>query len=100
MDLPSRVGRSGIFCFVLFFGFFFSYFLKISGSKNDIKNTKFSKTNLTLFAEKFWENILTYFQEFSAKSFRFWSKNGWLYKILENEKKKSAKMENLGRSCP
>ena len=37
MDLPSRVGRE--------FFFFFS------GSKN--------------FAEKFWKNILTYFQKFS-----------------------------------
>ena len=61
--------------------------------------------NLTSFAKKFWENNLTYFQIFSAKIFRFWSKNGWFYKILQNEKKKkkkkkSAKTENLGRSRP
>ena len=53
--------------------------LKNFGSKNDPKNTK----NHTFFAEKLWENILTYFQEFLAKIYRFWSKNGWFYKILE-----------------
>ena len=55
----------------------------ISGSKNDPKNMNISKKNLTFFAEKFWENILTYFQKVSAKMFRFLSKNGWFYKILE-----------------
>ena len=54
---------------------------------------------MSSFAEKFWENILTYFHKFSAKLFRFWSKNGWFYNILEKikKKKKSAKMENLCR---
>ena len=53
--------------------------------------------------KSFGKNILTYFQKFSVKSFIFWSKNGWFYKILEKfkkKKKKSAKMENLGQSRP
>ena len=71
-------------CWVFFFFFFFFF------SKNDPKNMKISKKNQTFFAEKFWENILTYFQKFAAKIFRFWWKNGWFYKILEK-----LKTENL-----
>ena len=40
-----------------------------------LKTQKFQKKSDT-FCRKIWENILTYFQKFSAKSFRFWSKNG------------------------
>ena len=32
------------------------------------------KKNLTFFAEKFWENTLTYFQKFSAKLLDFCQK--------------------------
>ena len=47
----SRVGQSGVF-------FFF-------GSKTDPKNTNLKKKKkLTYFAEKFWENILTFFKNF------------------------------------
>ena len=53
------------------------------------------ENNLTFFVEKFWENILTYFQKFSTKIFRVWSKNNWFHKILE---KIPAKTESLGRS--
>ena len=48
-----------------------------------LKTQKFRKKS-DFFSEKFWDNILTYFQKFSAKVFRFWSKNSWFYKILEN----------------
>ena len=91
-DLPSRVGWSG----VSFFSFFFFMVVKTT------LKTQYSKKNQTVFAEKFWENILTYFQKFSAKIFRFWSKNNWFYKIWKNnqQRKKTAKMENLGRSRP
>ena len=77
-------------------------FFLFSGSKNDPKNTKNWKKILTLFAEKFWENILTIFKNFQLQFFRFWSKNDWFYKILEKleKKKKSAKAETLGQSCP
>ena len=85
MDLPSRVGPSGFF-------FFFFFFLV---AKITLKTQNFWK-NLTFFAEKFWENI---FLKFSAKTFRFSSKNSWFYKIFE-KKKKSAKTENLSLSCP
>ena len=75
--------------------FFFFFF---SGSKNEPKITKNSKKS-NIFAEKFWENILSYFQNYLAKIFRFWSNNSWFYKILEKlKKKKSVKMENLGQS--
>ena len=43
-----------------------AFLKKISDSKYDPKNTKIKKKNLTLFAEKIWENILTYFQKFLA----------------------------------
>ena len=61
-DLPSRVGQSGINNF---------YFFLFSGSKNYPKNMKISKKkkNQTFLAEKNWENVLTYFQTFSAKPF-------------------------------
>ena len=49
-DLPSRVGWSGRFFLNIFFH---------SGGKNYPKNKKISP--------KFWENILNYFQIFSAK---------------------------------
>ena len=45
----------------------------------------------TFFAEKFWENILTYFQKFSAKIFRFWSKNSWFLQDFDLEKLKKLK---------
>ena len=76
-----------VFFFWFFGGFFWFFFVFLflffvfSGSKNEPWNTIFFK--YTFFAEKFWENILIYFQKFSAKMFRFWSKNGWFYKILE-----------------
>ena len=44
---------------------------------------KKNRKNQTFFAENFLENVLTYFQKFSAKMFRFWSKSCWFYKILE-----------------
>ena len=44
-DLPSRVGLSGVFFF--------------SGSKNDPKNTKILKKNLTFFCQK---NLEKYFE--------------------------------------
>ena len=45
-----------------------------------LKNTKIlKKSDIFFFSEKFWENILTYFQKFSAKIL---VKNGWFYKIL------------------
>ena len=56
---------------------------------NDQKIRKFWKKILTFFAEKFRENMLSYFQEFSAKIFAFWSKNGWFYKILDKLNKKN-----------
>ena len=56
---PAKVGR------VFFFFFFFL-------AAKDPKTQKF----WTFFAEQFWENILTCFQKFSAKIFRFWSKSG------------------------
>ena len=62
LQVVGSVGRSGFFFF--FFFFFFS------GSKNDPKHTQISK-KMTFFAEKFWENILTYSQKFSAKLFMF-----------------------------
>ena len=71
-----------------------------SGSKNDPKNTKISKKNPTFLAEKFWENILTYFQNFSAKIFRFWSKKGWFYKILEKFLKKICQNGKFGSVVP
>ena len=64
-DLPCRVGWSGIF------NYFFFYFW----SKNDLKNTKILVKNVAFFAEKFWENILTYFQNFLLKFLYFWSKS-------------------------
>ena len=51
-----------------------------------LKTQKFRKKNLTFFAEKFWKNILTHFQKFPAKMFRFWSKK-WL--ILQDFGKKN-----------
>ena len=44
---------------------------------------KISK-KIDTFAEKFWENILTYFQKFQQKFLDFDQKNGSFYKILEN----------------
>ena len=68
----------------------------ISGSKNDPKNTKTLKKKIWHFvAEKLWENVLTYFLNFSTKMFRFCSQNGWFYKILEKFLCKSAKTENF-----
>ena len=58
------------------------------------KEKKERKKSLTYFEEKFWENILTYFQKFSAKIFRFWSNR----QKKKKKKEKSAKTENLGRS--
>ena len=61
---------------------------------------KISEKNLKFFAEKIWENIWTYFQKFSAKMFRFWSKNGWFYKILEIKKKNLPKWKIwVSRAC-
>ena len=82
-----QVGSASQVFFIYLYTYIYIYFL-ISGSKNDLKNTQIKKKkkrkkNLTFFAEKFWENILTYFQKFLAKIFKFWSKNGWFYKILE-----------------
>ena len=75
----------------------------ISCSKNDPKNIKIStkkKKNLTLFIEKIWENVLTYFQIFSAKIFGFWSK--WL--ILQDfgkiKKKKICQNGKFGSVAP
>ena len=45
-NLSSKVGWSGV-CFSCF------VFFLISGSKNDPRNMKISKKNLTLFSEKF-----------------------------------------------
>ena len=76
----------------------------LMGSKNDPKITKKKKKkneeNQTFFAEKFWENILTYFQKFSAKIFRFWSKNDRFYKILEIFFEKICENRKFGSVAP
>ena len=36
-----------------------------------LKHENFGEKNQTFFAEKFWENILIYFQRFLAKIVRF-----------------------------
>ena len=81
-------------CFVVVVVVFFFF----SGSKNDPKNTKFQKKIGTFFAEKFWENILT--SKFSAKIFQILVKKQLIlqdFGKIKKKKKKSAKMENLGR---
>ena len=80
-DLPSRVGQSvRLFLFLCVCLFLFLFLV----AKMTLKTLKFQPKNLTFFAETFWENMLTYFQKLSGKISRFWSKNGWFYKILEN----------------
>ena len=64
-------GRPGIF-------FFFSFLV----ANMTLKTQQFLLKSDT-FGRKFWENILTYFQKISAKTFRFWSKDGWFYMILD-----------------
>ena len=41
---------------------------------------------------------MIYFQHFSDKILKFWSKNGQFYKTLANWKKKPSKSEKMGRS--
>ena len=73
---------------------FFIFYVFLA-AKMTLKAQKFQeKKNLTFFKEKFWENILTYFQKFSAKNFRFWSKYGWFYKILEKMKETKQNKNN------
>ena len=60
-----------------------------------LKTKKFRK-KIRQFLRKKIEKYFELFSKFSAKILRFWSKNGWFYKILE----KSAQTENLGRSRP
>ena len=68
----GRIVNLVFFCF-----FFFNFWWP----KITLKTQKFQQISY-IFCRKIWENILTCFQKFSAKSFRFWSKNGWFYKIL------------------
>ena len=86
----GSVGRR-FFCFVFFL------FLV---AKMTLKTLKFKKKKRIwhFFTETFWENILTYFQKFSAKIFRFWSKNSWFYKILEKKNLPKRKIW-VGRTC-
>ena len=72
-DLPSRVGRSGLF---------FSKFLV---AKIALKTQNFQKKS-DFFCRNFWENIQIYFQ---PKFWNFGQNNGWFYKILANLKKKN-----------
>ena len=58
------------------------------------------KKKSDIFGRKFWENILTHFQKFSAKIFRFWSKNDWFYKILEKLKKQIFPNGKFGLVAP
>ena len=55
-----------------------------------LKNTHFCCKTSDIFAEKIgrMENILTYFQEFSAEIFRFWYKKRLILQDLEKFKKK------------
>ena len=69
------------------FSFFFLSFFVVA-KMTTLKTQKFREKNQTFSAEKFGENISTYFQKISARIFRFWSKNGWFYKILEKFIKK------------
>ena len=85
-DLPSRVSRSGVFVFVYFF---------FPGIKNNPKNIKILKK-----IRQFCRKVLGKYVDLFSKIFRFWSKNGWFYKILEKLEKKSTKTENLGQSRP
>ena len=89
---PSRVGRSSVFFF------FFLVALKTDPKKHENFNNK----KMHIFAEKNWENILTYFQfsTISAKIFRFWSKNGWFYKSLAKIHKKICQNGKSGSVTP
>ena len=51
-----------------------------------LKTQNFEKKSDIFFAEKFWETILTYFQKFSAKIVRFWSKKWLISKDLKKKK--------------
>ena len=66
---------------------------------HDPKNTKNFGKKSDIFAEKFWENVLTYFQKFSAKKVLDLEKNGWLYKILEKSKTKKKKKKKKLTKC-
>ena len=83
MGLQSRVGRSGLFYF---------YFFLID-PENIFKNGKSD-----IFAEKFWENILTYFLFLSFFFFRFWSKK-WLI-LQDSGKIKKNKQTNKQNADP
>ena len=92
MDLSSRVGRSGQFCFFLV------------AKKALLKKTiKFPKSP-TFFGERFWKKIFSYFQNFLAKFSLTLTKNGCFYIVLtkneKKKKKKDTKMEYLSRSRP
>ena len=74
--------------------FFFNFYFYFLVAKITLKTQKFWEEKKTdIFCRKVWENILTYFPNFSVKVSRFWSKNGW-----SNTRLKSAKTENLGRA--
>ena len=80
-DLPSRVGWSR--------------------SKIDPINTKFWKKS-EIICRTILRKYLTYFQKFSAKIYRFWSRNGWFDNILEKLKKKKNLPKRtiwVGRAC-
>ena len=104
-DLPKRVGWSGVFVFVFVF--------LVSGSKNDIKNTKIStkkKKKTWHFLQKnfgkiFWL-FLKYFQlevlDFDQKTadfIRFWKNFKNKTKQKKKNERNSAKTETFGRSC-
>ena len=57
----------------------------------------FFKSNI-FCRKKFWENILTYFQRFSAKLFRFWSKKQLIlqnFGKIKKEKRKICQNEKI-----
>ena len=86
MDLPSRVCR---------LGHFFLNIFSLSGGKNDSpKKTLKSPKNLMFFGEKFWENIFSYFQKFSAKFSLTVAKTADLHGFSKLKKKKSQNEKN------
>ena len=60
-----------------------------------LKNTKISTKNLSFFAEKFFENILTHSQKFSAKIFRFWSKKWLILQDFGKLRKKNLQKQKI-----
>ena len=80
-------------------GTFFCLFLFVSGGKSDPKKHRISTKNQTIFEEKKLENILIYFQKFSTKILRFWSKQQLILPDIGKLKKfNSPKMEKKNGS--